>query len=86
MNCPSCGKEMERGILYTERGRGLFFLPPGEAVRVVHGTTSVSCFPIYIPIVSWRSAIRKPRPDRDGKDPVLHFQNGTGCDILSTGF
>lgn len=32
MNCPSCGKEMERGILYTELGRGLFFLPPGESV------------------------------------------------------
>ena len=23
MNCPSCGKEMERGSLYTELGRGL---------------------------------------------------------------
>ena len=32
MNCPVCGKEMERGILYTELGRGLFFLPPGEKV------------------------------------------------------
>ena len=28
MNCPVCGKEMERGVLYTELGRGLFFLPP----------------------------------------------------------
>ena len=32
MNCPSCGKEMERGILYTELGRGLFFLPPDGKV------------------------------------------------------
>ena len=32
MNCPSCGKEMERGSLYTELGRGLFFLPPGGKV------------------------------------------------------
>ena len=32
MNCPVCGKEMERGILYTELGRGLFFLPPGGKV------------------------------------------------------
>lgn len=32
MNCPSCGKEMERGSLYTELGRGLFFLPPSRKV------------------------------------------------------
>lgn len=32
MNCPSCGKELERGSLYTELGRGLFFLPPGGKV------------------------------------------------------
>ena len=32
MTCPSCGKEMERGVLYTELGRGLFFLPPGGKV------------------------------------------------------
>ena len=29
MNCPSCGKEMERGKIITSHSRGLFFLPPG---------------------------------------------------------
>ncbi len=29
MNCPSCGKEMERGKIITAYSRGLFFLPPG---------------------------------------------------------
>ena len=32
MNCPVCGKEMERGILYTDSSRGLYFLPPGGKV------------------------------------------------------
>ena len=29
MNCPNCGKEMERGKIITSHSRGLFFLPPG---------------------------------------------------------
>ena len=29
MNCPSCGKEMERGKVITSHSRGLFFLLPG---------------------------------------------------------
>lgn len=28
MNCPNCGKEMERGKIITSYSRGLFFLPP----------------------------------------------------------
>ena len=28
MKCPFCGEEMERGVLYTENSRGLYFLPP----------------------------------------------------------
>ena len=28
MNCPNCGKEMERGKIITSHSRGLFFLPP----------------------------------------------------------
>ena len=28
MNCPNCGKEMERGKVITAYSRGLFFLPP----------------------------------------------------------
>lgn len=27
MNCPACGKGMERGRLLTDYSRGLFFLP-----------------------------------------------------------
>ena len=26
MNCPVCGKEMERGWIYTKNGYGLYFL------------------------------------------------------------
>ena len=32
MNCPICGKEMKKGVLYTDSSRGLYFLPPGGKV------------------------------------------------------
>ena len=41
MNCPVCGKEMERGILYTDSSRGLYFLPPGGKVGLWASERSV---------------------------------------------
>lgn len=30
MNCPACGKEMERGVVAAAPQTGIHFLPPGE--------------------------------------------------------
>ena len=35
MNCPSCGKEMERGKIITSYSRGLFFLPPDGDIDAI---------------------------------------------------
>ena len=35
MNCPSCGKEMERGQIITSYSRGLFFLPPDGDIDAI---------------------------------------------------
>ena len=59
MNCPSCGKEMERGILYTEQGRGLFFLPPGGKVGFWDTKRSVAGSFLMVPII-YRGAIARP--------------------------
>lgn len=38
MNCPACGKEMERGKIVTEHSIGLFFLPPGGETALLFQT------------------------------------------------
>lgn len=35
MNCPNCGKEMERGKVITSYSRGLFFLPPDGDIDAI---------------------------------------------------
>lgn len=30
MNCPVCGKEMEKGNVMSSGGAGIFFMPAGE--------------------------------------------------------
>lgn len=35
MNCPNCGKEMERGKIITSYSRGLFFLPPDGDIEAI---------------------------------------------------
>ena len=35
MNCPNCGKEMERGKVLTSYSRGLFFLPPDGDIDAI---------------------------------------------------
>ncbi len=35
MNCPNCGKEMERGKIITSYSRGLFFLPPDGDIDAI---------------------------------------------------
>ena len=35
MNCPSCGKEMERGKIITSYSCGLFFLPPDGDIDAI---------------------------------------------------
>ena len=32
MVCPKCGKEMERGKIASQEGKGLFFMPPDKLV------------------------------------------------------
>ena len=32
MICPTCGKEMERGTIASQEGKGLFFMPPDKLV------------------------------------------------------
>ena len=32
MICPKCGKEMERGKIASQEGKGLFFMPPDKLV------------------------------------------------------
>ena len=32
MICPKCGKEMEKGKLASQEGKGLFFMPPDKFV------------------------------------------------------
>lgn len=61
MNCPVCGKEMERGILYTELGRGLFSCRPaekwGSGIRSAAWNSAAGSF-LTAPII-YRGAIAR---------------------------
>ncbi|MFR3922156.1 MAG: PF20097 family protein [Dysosmobacter welbionis] len=41
MNCPVCGKEMEKGHVITKNSIGLFFMPERKtSARFIRGGTS----------------------------------------------